>query len=56
MALLEVLSDTLGAIGSFQSSGIRPRRVFTRGFVAFCVLVAVFELMALNHCYGVRMR
>jgi len=54
MALLEVLSDTLGAIGSFQSSGVRPRRVFTRGFVAFCVMVAVLELIALNQFYAAR--
>jgi len=32
----------------------KPRRVFTRGFVMFCVMVAVFELLMLNHIYSGR--
>lgn len=30
------------------------KRVFSPGFVALCVFVAVVELIALNHFYGVR--
>lgn len=30
----------------------KPKRVFSPGFIAFCVLVAVFELIVLNHFYG----
>ncbi|MFT0867221.1 hypothetical protein [Pseudomonas sp. CAM1A] len=30
----------------------RPRRVFTRGFVMFCVLVVIMELMFLNQFFG----
>ncbi len=31
---------------------IKPKRVFSPGFIAFCALVAVFELIVLNHFYG----
>jgi hypothetical protein len=51
MWLLELLSGLLDALGDIQSYE-KPRRVFTRGFVAFCVMVAVFELIALNQFYG----
>lgn len=30
----------------------RPRRVFSRRFVFFMVLVAAFELVLLNHYWG----
>ncbi|KAF2407491.1 hypothetical protein SAMN04490179_3874 [Pseudomonas antarctica] len=30
----------------------KPRRVFTRRFVALCVVVAVFELLILNAIYN----
>lgn len=29
------------------------KRIFSRGFVVLCVFVAVVELIALNHFYGV---
>ncbi|MEE1888508.1 hypothetical protein [Pseudomonas carassii] len=32
----------------------QPRRVFSRGFVMFCVLVAVLELIILNQLFGHR--
>lgn len=51
MGLIEFFSDILSALGSYEAPG-RPRRVFTRGFVAFCVMVAVLELMTLSHFYG----
>lgn len=52
MGLLDFLSDLLGDLANLQTYE-KPRRVFTRGFVAFCVLVAVFELIVLNQFYGV---
>ncbi|UCP10268.1 MULTISPECIES: hypothetical protein [unclassified Pseudomonas] len=52
MWLLELLS-LLGDLGNIPHYE-KPRRVFTRGFVAFCVLVAVFELIVLNQFYGTR--
>ncbi|MGL6090851.1 MAG: hypothetical protein ACRC07_12480 [Pseudomonas paracarnis] len=45
-------SDSAGM--SWGSSG--RKRVFSPGFVVLCVFVAVIELIALNHFYGVRMR
>ncbi|WP_313047684.1 hypothetical protein [Pseudomonas soli] len=30
----------------------RPRRVFSRGFVMFCVLVVIMELILLNQFFG----
>ncbi|MGN9498027.1 hypothetical protein ACTMQ1_24105 [Pseudomonas syringae pv. aptata] len=32
------------------------KRVFSPGFVVLCVFVAVVELIALNHFYGMRVR
>lgn len=32
------------------------KRVFSPGFIVLCVFVAVVELIALNHFYGVRIR
>ncbi|MGF6288033.1 hypothetical protein QF010_006723 [Pseudomonas silensiensis] len=51
MGLLEFLSDLLGGLANLQPYE-KPRRVFTRGFFASCVMVAVLELMALNHFYS----
>ncbi len=53
MGLLDVLSDLLGGLANLQPYE-KPRRVFTRGFVAFCVMVAVIELIALNQFYAAR--
>ncbi|NER61021.1 hypothetical protein G3435_15695 [Pseudomonas sp. MAFF212428] len=52
MWLLEIVFDLLAALGNYHSPNWKPRRVFTRGFVAFCVFVAVFELFALNMMFG----
>ncbi|WP_194790215.1 hypothetical protein [Pseudomonas sp. UFMG81] len=46
--LLLMLIFNIQQLPSFE----RPRRVFTRGFVMFCVFVVVFELLLLNHYYG----
>lgn len=54
MSLLELVSDVLAALGNYQSPNWKPRRVFTRGFVGFCVFVAVFELFALYMMFGGR--
>jgi hypothetical protein len=51
MGLFEFLSDLLSGLANLQPYE-KPRRVFTRGFVAFCVLVAVLELMTLNQIYN----
>lgn len=42
MGFLEFLSDLPDVLGNIQPYE-KPRRVFTRGLVAFCVLVAVLE-------------
>jgi len=51
MGFLEALSDLFDGLANLQPYE-KPRRVFTRGFVAFCVMVAVLELIALNQYYG----
>lgn len=50
MGLIVFLSDLFDCIGNIQPYE-KPRRVFTRGFDAFCVLVAMLELMTLNPIY-----
>ncbi|WP_122863856.1 hypothetical protein [Pseudomonas viridiflava] len=53
LALLMVIpgaSDSAWLGG--RSSG--RKRVFSSGFVVLCVFVAVVELIALNHFYGMR--
>ncbi len=54
MDLLEFFANFLLALGSFETSGTKPRRVFTRGFVILCIIVAVVELIILNHIYSGR--
>jgi hypothetical protein len=48
---IEALGNLLTGLANYQPYR-KPRRVFTRKFVVFCVLVAVFELVALNMYYG----
>lgn len=52
LMMLPGYSDAAGL--SWGSSG--RKRVFSPGFVVLCVFVAVVELIALNHFYGMRMR
>jgi hypothetical protein len=52
MELLEFFSNLLSTPGSFETSGQKPRRVFTRGFVVLCVFVAIIELFILSHIYS----
>ncbi|WP_456021519.1 hypothetical protein [Pseudomonas protegens] len=40
----------LGNLPSYE----KPRRVFTRGFAMFCMMVAVVELIVLNRLYAVQ--
>lgn len=55
IALLMMIPGYSDAAGlSWSSSG--RKRVFSPGFVVLCVFVAVVELIALNHFYGVRVR
>jgi len=51
MDFWEFLGNFCSALSSYQGYE-KPRRVFTRGFVAFCVFVATFELIALNLYYA----
>lgn len=53
MALIEFFLGALSALSNYEPYQ-KPRRVFTRGFVLFCVMVAVVELVALSHFYGLR--
>lgn len=53
LALLMMVPGYSDAAGlGWGSSG--RKRVFSPGFVVLCVFVAVIELVALNHFYGVR--
>ncbi len=52
MDLLEFLSNLGSALDGFNTSGQKPRRVFTRGFVVTCVFVAIIELFILNQIYS----
>jgi len=51
MELLEFIGNLFSSLSNYQPYE-KPRRVFTRGFVAFCVMVVVLELMTLSHFYG----
>ncbi|MFJ4345462.1 hypothetical protein [Pseudomonas sp. NPDC089401] len=42
--------NLLGAVEDFRNH--RPRRVFTRGFVLFCIFVVIFELLFLHNIYS----
>jgi hypothetical protein len=48
LAVLTSYSDATWLDGGSS----KPKRVFSPGFIAFCALVAVFELIVLNHFYG----
>ncbi|MHA3737806.1 hypothetical protein ACXR0M_19320 [Pseudomonas sp. Eth.TT006] len=50
MDFLDLLGEACSVFSNTQGFE-KPRRVFTRRFVAFCVFVAVFELIALNLYY-----
>ena len=51
MALLMVIPGASDA-GWMGGGSSNRKRVFSPGFVVLCVLVAVVELIALNHFYG----
>lgn len=50
LMIIPAASDA-GWLGGGSSN---RKRVFSPGFVALCVFVAVVELIALNHFHGVR--
>ncbi|OIN46009.1 hypothetical protein SAMN04515675_6103 [Pseudomonas costantinii] len=52
LTLLAVVDVFTG--GGWLGGSVDRKRVFSPGFVALCVLVAVFELMVLSHFYGAR--
>ena len=51
LALLMVIPGASDA-GWMGGGSSNRKRVFSPGFVVLCVLVAVVELIALNHFYG----
>ena len=53
LALLMMIPGASDAAGLGDGSSGR-KRVFSPGFVVVCVVVAVVELIALNHFYEVR--
>ena len=55
LALLMVIPGASDAVG-LGGNHYGRKRVFSPGFLMLCVFVAVFELIALNHFYGVRMK
>lgn len=52
---MTVFTSYTGAFWLGDGSSNR-KRVFSPCFVVLCTFVAVFELIALNHFYGARMR
>ncbi|WLH92818.1 hypothetical protein PSH87_12970 [Pseudomonas sp. FP453] len=54
LALMVVFTAEAGIWPDGSSSN--RKRVFSPGFVVLCAIVAVVELIALNHFYGGRMR
>ena len=55
LAFMTVFIACTGAFWLGDGSSNR-KRVFSPGFVVLCTIVAVVELITLNHFYGVRMR
>jgi len=53
LTLLMVIPGASEA-GWLSGSSSNRKRVFSPGFVAFCVLAAVVELIAMNRFYGSR--
>ncbi|AHF67879.1 hypothetical protein PCH70_27260 [Pseudomonas cichorii JBC1] len=49
--MLDFISDALNIFANWPTYE-RPRRVFTRGFVIFCIVTAVAELLILNELFG----
>lgn len=49
--LFKVLVFLIAVLAGADFTYEKPRRVFTRGFVMFCIAVAVFELLLLNNLY-----
>lgn len=53
IAFLMLLPGYSGSTG-LDGESYGRKRVFSPGFIVLCVFVAVVELIALNHFYGVR--
>ncbi|WP_176707292.1 hypothetical protein [Pseudomonas sp. AU12215] len=52
MSLPEILGDLCSALFNWSSPDRRSNRVFSPGFVALCVALAVVELVVLNAIFG----
>ncbi|MEW5697641.1 hypothetical protein [Pseudomonas synxantha] len=56
LAFLIMMLPGYSYVAGLSGGSSGRKRVFSPGFVVLCVFVAVIELIALNHFYGVRMR
>lgn len=52
MSLPEILGDLCSALFNWPSPDRRSNRVFSPGFVACCIIVAVLELALLHAIFG----
>lgn len=53
LTLLMAIPDAVDA-GWLDAGSSNRKRVFSPGFIVLCAIVAVVELIVLNHFYGVR--
>ena len=56
LAFLIMMLPGYSCVAGLSGGSSGRKRVFSPGFLVLCVFVAVIELIALNHFYGVRMR
>ncbi|QRY79659.1 hypothetical protein JVX91_00670 [Pseudomonas sp. PDNC002] len=52
MSLPEILGDLCSALFNWPSPDRRSNRVFSPGFIACCIIVAVIELALLHGIFG----
>lgn len=51
MRVLKLLLGVVLLLCNFDFTYEKPRRVFTAGFVRFCVIVALMEVLILHQIY-----
>ena len=54
LAFLIMMLPGYSYVAGLSGGSSGRKRVFSLGFVVLCTIVAVVELIALNHFYGVR--
>lgn len=52
--MLDVLGDLLDALAYWPGPGNPPHRVFSPGFIVFCIIFTVLELAILHSAFGGR--